>query len=115
MTKRMKKAAVIAAFGYFSIAGLGFGLLRTAQQTRRTLYGGQPVMAQLSRPLPENASTYQMVLGGGEWELTFSLPAVSGVAQSAAQLPPCTAKLLLRILVLTDQLADYTAECISGI
>ena len=113
MTKRIKKAALIAAFGYFSVAGLGFGLLRAAQQTRRTLYGGQPVMAQLSRPLPET-DAYQLALGGGEWELTFSLPALSGAEQAAAQLPPCTVKLLLRLAMLADRAADYTAECISG-
>lgn len=113
MKKRTKKAACIAAFGYFAVCGLGFGMLRAAQETRRTLYGGTPVMAQLTQPLSDHQEQ-KLLLGGGEWEISLSLPDFSETGDAAAQLPPCTGKLLLRMFYLTDRLADQTAEWIAG-
>ncbi|HBI85908.1 MAG TPA: hypothetical protein DDX71_06435 [Ruminococcus sp.] len=119
MIHRTKKAAVYAAMVYLAVLGLGLSMLRAAQQTRRTLYGGHPVMAQLSRTLPhapEKApDSYSVELGGGEWSLGFSLPDPQRMAHLTDALPPCTAKLMLRLLLLAPDLADQTAECIRGI
>ena len=116
MQARIKKAACRAAFGYLAFLALGMGMLRAAQQTRRTLYGGQPVLAQISKPLPDAADDpqYRVALGGGEWEITLSLPELTGAAEAAAAMPPCTAKLLLRIAALMNAAADQTAELITG-
>ena len=110
MKKRMKKAAVIAALGYCSVVGLGLGMLKAAQQTRRTLYGGKPVLAQLDRTVP---ARYALALGGGEWYLSFSMPDLSAAVQAAELLPPSAGKCFLRFFLLTDRAADYTAGCIT--
>ncbi len=113
MQKRRKKAACIAAFGYCSVLILGMGMLRTAQQTRRTLYGGVPVLAQITHP-PQSGET-AVSLGGGEWELHISMPEYhSALSQTADALPPSAEKLLLRLFLLSDSAADYTVEWISG-
>ena len=116
MKKRMKKAAVIAAFGYCSVTAFCCGMLKAAQKTRQTLYGGQPVMAQVVRQtLPESRTAYTVSLGGGEWGFRFSLPSYAETEQAAEQLPPCMGKLLLEIFLFTERAADQTAEWISGI
>ena len=111
MKHRTKKAACIAAFGYIAVCGLGFGMLKAAQETRRTLYGGTPVMAQVTKPVnPQNHDeTYQLMLGGGEWKLSFALPDISENGNAAAQLPPCTGKIFIRMFLLADQTAEWIA------
>lgn len=121
--KRRKKAACYAAVMYFSCAGLGFGMLKAAQQTRRTLYGGQPVMAQCIPTLPaddptedpaEQAGDYTLILGGGEWTFRLSLPQIAAQAKTLAdKLPPCTAKCLLWLAAEAETLADQTAARLS--
>ena len=110
MKKRIKKAAAIAALGYCSVMGLGFGMLRTAQQTRRTLYGGTPVMAQVTQQ--QSSDTVEITLGGGEWRLQIPQPELSGAAKAADILPPSMGKLLLRLVFLFDSAACQTAETI---
>ncbi len=115
MQQRIKKAACYAALIYCSGAGLLFGMLRAAQQTRRTLYGGQPVMAQVTRQaLPECRPVYTVSLGGGAWQFSFSTPERAAVEKAAEQLPPCMGKLLVQIILFADRAADQTAEWISG-
>lgn len=110
MKKRIKKAALIAAFGYCSVMGLGFGMLKAAQQTRRTLYGGTPVMAQITqRPSPGAA---EITLGGGEWAMQIQQPELSAAVSKADLLPPSLCKLLLRFYFLSDSAAYQTAETI---
>lgn len=110
MKKRIKKAAAIAALGYCSVMGLGFGMLRTAQQTRRTLYGGTPVMAQVTQQ--QSSDTAEIMLGGGEWQLQLRQPELSGAAKAAGYLPPSMGRLLLRLCQLSDYAAHQTAETI---
>lgn len=112
MRKRTKKAAFAAAFGYISIVGLGLGMLKAAQQTRRTLYGGAPVMAQITHET-ETAET-AITLGGGEWTIAVTPPETHTAIAAAEALPPSTAKLLLRLAILADRAANYTAELITG-
>ncbi|MCQ2406963.1 MAG: hypothetical protein MJ065_00320 [Oscillospiraceae bacterium] len=114
MKKHIKKAAWIAVMGYCSFMMLGMGMLRTAQQTRRTLYGGTPALAQLSRPADAKGQQKTLLLGGGEWALTLPHPKTGAMLAAAEKLPPSTGKLLLRLFILADSAADYTAECISG-
>ena len=109
MKKRIKKATWIAVTGYCAFMMLGMGMLRTAQQTRRTLYGGTPALAQLSRPVDAENQPETLLLGGGEWALTLPQPETGAV-----KLPPSAGKLLLRLFILADSAANYTAECISG-
>ena len=116
MKRRMKKAAFMAAFGYLSVMTLGCGMLKAAQRTRRTLYGGQPVMAQvMKQALPECRPVYTVSLGGGAWQFSFSTPERAAVEKAAEQLPPCMGKLLVQIILYADRAADQTAEWISGI
>ena len=117
MKKRIKKAACIAAFGYFAVSGLGFGMLKAAQETRRTLYGGKPVMAALTQPLHPQTDEreYLLKLGGGEWEIPVTLPDLSDAENAAAQLPPCTGKLFVRMFLIANRFADQTAEWIAVI
>lgn len=110
MKKRIKKAALIAAFGYCSVMGLGFGMLRAAQQTRRTLYGGTPVMAQITQRQSPGAA--EITLGGGEWALQIQQPELSAAVSKADLLPPSLCKLLLRFYFLSDSAAYQTAETI---
>ncbi|GEM_PF-1862720 len=112
---RRKKAAFYAAIIYFSCAGLGFGMLKAAQQTRRTLYGGQPVMAQCIPANPDtDTGTYTVALGGGEWTFRLSLPQLAARAEAIAdRLPPCTANCLLRLAGYAETLADQTAARLS--
>ena len=111
-----KKAAWLAAFCYLSGLALSVGMLKAAQKTRQILYGGQPVMAQISQRIPDDAGgeSVEMELGGGEWTLT--VPAVqqtvNSLEQYAADMPPCMGKYLLRLLSLADRAADYTARWI---
>lgn len=117
MKKRTKKAAAIAAFGYFSVMSLGLGMLKAAQQTRRTLYGGTPVMAQVThQTLPEDsaAQSAEISFGGGEWTVQLTAPKLSGAIDAAENLPPSMSRLLLRLAVFSDKAADYTAELITG-
>ncbi len=114
MKKRIKKAAWIAVTGYCAFMMLGMGMLRTAQQTRRTLYGGTPALAQLSRPADAENQPETLLLGGGEWALTLPQPETEAVLAAAEKLPPSAGKLLLRLFILADSAADHTAECISG-
>ena len=116
MKRSIKKAAFMAAVGYLSVMTLGCGMLKAAQRTRRTLYGGQPVMAQVTKQeLSESRPVYTVSLGGGAWQFTFSTPQRDTVEKAAEQLPPCMGKLLLQILLYADRAADQTAEWISGI
>ena len=110
MKKRIKKAAVIAAFGYISVMGLGYGMLKAAQQTRQTLYGGTPVMAQVTQQ--QSSSAAEVTLGGGEWKMQIQKPKFSGAAKAAEALPPSMGKLLLRLWILSDAIATQTAETI---
>lgn len=117
MKKRTKKAAMIAAFGYLSVMSLGLGMLKAAQQTRRTLYGGTPVLAQVThQALPDDAAphTAEITFGGGEWTVQLTAPELSGALEAAENLPPSMGRLLLRLAVLSDMAADYTAELITG-
>ena len=111
MQARTKKAAYYAALIYLSCAGLGFGMLKAAQQTRRILYGGQPVMAQcIPAGTAEDPDSYTLSLGGGEWEVDLTVPQISEKAAALADaLPPCTVKSLLLLLCETEALADQTA------
>lgn len=116
MKRTTKKAAIIAAFGYMAAASLGLGMLKAAQQTRRTLYGGTPVLAQIRHEaLPEQPPQYTLSLGGGEWVIHFSPPDLTVLAEKAGEMPPNACKLMLRLFWLTDFAADQTAECISGV
>lgn len=110
MQKRIKKAALIAAFGYCSVAGLGFGMLKAAQQTRRMLYGGTPVMAQVTQQ--DSPPSAEITLGGGEWCFEIQPPVLSGAAKAADALPPSVGKLLLRLGILFEKAADQIAETI---
>ncbi|MBR4200217.1 MAG: hypothetical protein IKQ91_02935 [Oscillospiraceae bacterium] len=114
MKKRTKKAAMIAAFGYISVVGFGLGMLKAAQQTRQTLYGGKPVLAQITHQDLPDASTAEIVLGGGEWTIQIQTPETAEAMKAAEQMPPSIGKLILRLAVLSDQAADYTAELIAG-
>lgn len=117
MKKCTKKAAAIAAFGYCSVMGLGLGMLKAAQQTRRTLYGGTPVLAQVThQELPDDSApqTAEITFGGGEWTVQLTAPALFEAAETAENLPPSMSRLLLRLAILTDKAADYTAELITG-
>lgn len=114
MKKRTRKAAMIAAFGYISVVGFGLGMLKAAQQTRRTLYGGKPVLAQITHQELPDSNTAEIVLGGGEWTIRFRTPQTAAVIQAAETLPPSAGKLMLRLAILSDQAADYTAELIAG-
>lgn len=108
MKKRTKKAVYYAALIYLACAALGFGLLRTAQQTRRTLYGGHPVMAF-------RTSDGTVTLGGGEWTLAPELPAFAEKAEALSEkLPPCTAKYILHLTAFCESLADQTAAKLRG-
>lgn len=110
MNCKKRKAAAGAAFIY--VLGMGFvcGMLRAAQVTRRTLYGGVPVMAQVTAE--SGSAPYRIALGGGEWELTLD-PAHPEPAALAEKLPPCLLKWLLRLDVLSQRAAGQTAEYIS--
>lgn len=106
--QQRKKAICYAALIYCAGFALGFGMLRTAQQTRRTLYGGQPVMAFYT----ENGT---LELGGGEWEITPELPALAEKAEALSEkLPPCTAKCILKLTAYCETLADQTAAKLRG-
>ncbi len=112
MQHRIKKAAYYAVLLYCAAAGLLFGTLRAAQQTRRLLYGGTPCMAQKTASASASAETdgsWNLSLGGGEWQL--SLPARTNTASAAAEsLPPCSLRLVLRLFVLADQTAEWAGR-----
>jgi len=84
---------------YLLLLGFGIGMLRTAQQTRRLLSGGQPVMAAVHHAETGTVLT----LGGGEWEIL--LPSENSISRAAA-LPACTARLIMRLYEITAQTAD---------
>ena len=110
MSPRTKKAALTAAMIYFSVTGLALGMLRTAQQTRRTLYGGQPVLAQYNGGAPADSVT----LGGGEWEVSLPMPELGAEAESLSEkLPPCAAKCVLRLVVLCESWSEQIADDLS--
>ena len=115
--RRAKKAALLAAFCFICILLLGVGMLKAAQRTRQILYGGQPVMAQLSpgaETSEEQSAAGSLELGGGEWHIP--LPELSGMRQNAerlaAEMPPCLMKLFLRLGILADRAGDQTARFI---
>lgn len=83
--------------GYLACLLWGIGMLKAAQETRRLLYGGQPVMAAVH-------SGRTVTLGGGEW--TFTLPETA--ISRSEMLPPCTLRLILRFY----EAAAHTAEVI---
>lgn len=117
MKRQKKRAAVYAVFLYLILTGFLCGILKAAQTTRKTLYGGEPVMAQLTEALPADtgAPSRSITLGGGEWKIP--LPAAGSVqmiSEQAESLPPCALTALLRLCVLTDRFAAQTAEWISG-
>ena len=112
MQKRAKKAAGLAAFSYISVLFLGVGMLRAAQVSRRTLYGGMPCLASVTQSEDTGVS---VSLGGAEWTLHAALPQSPAESRFAEALPPCFLKYLLRLTENADRAADYTAECISGI
>lgn len=114
MKKRAKKAAIIAAFGYISIAGFGLGMLKAAQQTRQTLYGGKPVLAQVTHEAQPDSGAAEISLGGGEWIIRLKTPETAEAIEKAEAMPPSVGKLILRLAILADQAADYTAELITG-
>ena len=104
MNYRNKRALCIGIFGYLAAVGLTCGMLRTAQVTRKTLYGGQPVMAQV---VQEDDNTRTVMLGGGEWEITVKKTDGSTVQRIAAVLPPGLFRWMLRLTQLADQTAEY--------
>ena len=109
MSPKIKKAARRTAFVYVSLLALSAGMLRAAQQTRRTLYGGQPVLARVTQA---QDGGLQLELGGGEWSVGYPTepPAVlHRIAALAEQLPPCTVKILLRLWFLAGQTARDTS------
>lgn len=118
MKSRKKSSAVYAALIYLTVTGFPFGMLKAAQTTRRLLYGGSPVMAQLTQAVPQDAEhpARCLELGGGEWKI--QLPAdddSDSVLQTLPdKLPPGVLKALFRLYTLTDRLSDQTAEWISG-
>ena len=115
MRRNMKKAVLIAAFGYLSVMSLSCGMLKAAQITRQTLYGGRPVMAQIAKQeLPDSRTAYSVSLGGGEWQFRWSSLNREAISEKAEQLPPCMAKLLIRMILRADSAAGQTAEWISG-
>ncbi|MBR5372160.1 MAG: hypothetical protein IK130_08090 [Oscillospiraceae bacterium] len=94
----MKK--IFCVFGaYLVLLGWGVGMLRAAQQTRRLLSGGQPVMAAVH---PADSGTV-LQLGGGEWEI--ALPPENNISRTAA-LPPCAVRLIVRLYEITGQTAE---------
>ena len=92
----MKKLFCIA-FAYLLFLGWGIGMLRASQETRRLLYGGQPVMAAVH---PAESGTV-LTLGGGEWEIP--LPAAEKITSLTAWLPPCTVRLVIRLFEIAGQ------------
>lgn len=104
MNHRNKRAVFLALTGYLAAVGLTFGMLRTAQVTRRTLYGGQPVMAQV---MQTDENTRTVMLGGGEWEITVQKNDGSTVQQIAAALPPGLFRWMLRMVQQCSQTAEY--------
>lgn len=96
----MRKIVLRILGGYCACLALGLGMLKAAQETRRLLYGGTPVMAAVRQ-----ADDRQTVLtfGGGEWEITLPVPENS--FSRTAALPPCTVRLLMRIWELSGQTA----------
>lgn len=96
MKKHKKRAALqYVALVYGSALTLTLGMLRCAQKTRQALYGGQPVMAQIS-PKTDVSASYEISLGGGEWVWNLQLPTTPISEQIAAHLPPCMAKWMLQ-------------------
>ncbi len=114
--RRARKAALLAAFSYICILTGGIGMLKAAQKTRQILYGGQPVMAQLHSSSVQNGTQTVMELGGGEWRVPLPDYAEekAAAAEYAAEMPPCTLKYLLRLALLAENAADYTAGCIAS-
>lgn len=114
MNRRKKSAAVYAALIYLILTGFTFGMLKAAQTTRRLMYGGSPVMAQLTQPAPaQTESARCLELGGGEWKIP--LPAEHSVSYDLPELlPPGVLRALCRLYRLTDSLSAQTAEWISG-
>lgn len=115
MRRDHRKAAICAVIGYLIAVGFTCGMLRAAQKTRQMMYGGTPVLAQVTKKLPESeeTSSYAFDLGGGEWQLV--LPAGNFPENGASKLPPCTAVWIMRLKMLSGRLADQTAGWISGI
>ncbi len=113
MRRDMKRAILCAVIGYLIAVGFACGMLRTAQKTRQTLYGGTPVLAQVTKKLPdtEQSGSYEFCFGGGEWQLSMPL---AGGSPDADGFPPCTAFWLLRLRNLSVRAADQTAEWIAG-
>jgi len=97
----MKKIVWGILGGYCACLALGLGMLKAAQETRRLLYGGKPVMAAVQR---RDAQETVLTLGGGEWKI--ALPAPESKTSRSAAFPPCTFRLVMRILELTDQTAE---------
>ena len=108
MKRPNKKAFLIATAGYAAVVGLTCGMLRIAQVTRRTLYGGQPVLAQV---IQEEHDARKIALGGGEWEIALQKKDGSTAQRIAAVLPPGLFRWVLRLSELTDQTAEYITGC----
>ena len=111
MRNNRKKAILCAVIGYLIAVGFTCGMLRTAQKTRQTMYGGTPVLASVTKKLPdkEQPGSYMFDFGGGEWHLT--VPAENNSVRTE-QLPPCAAVWLMRLRILSERAADQTAEWI---
>lgn len=112
--KRIGKAVMIVLGVYLAVMGTLLGILKTTHQTRYILYGGQAVVAQCMIQETAAGTEYTMQLGGGEWSFSFLQPETSTAAKLAEQLPPCTTKLLLRMVTLAEYYTDYIADCIKS-
>ena len=109
MNNRQKKAALCGLLGYLAVTGLACGMLKTALVTRKTLYGGQPVMAQVTRRETADGSAYDISLGGGEWKIALTETDGSTIQRIAEALPPGLFRWIFRMA----QLAGHTAEAIA--
>ena len=111
MKNNMGKALICAVIGYLIAVGFCFGMLKTAQRTRKRLYGGRPVMAQVTKELPDSSTqsgSLAVSFGGGEWQIR--LPSGADYSHLTAHIPPCGAVWLLRLHDLAVTLSDQTAE-----
>lgn len=109
--KRIRKAIYGTIFCYFAVMGLMLGILQATLQTRYILYGKDAVMAQCVINETAAGTEYTMQLGGGEWSFSFLQPHNGIAAELISDLPPCMAKLLLRMVTAAEY---YTAECIQS-
>lgn len=98
---KKRTARFYAVLVYLTSISLSFGMLRSAQKTRQAIYGGQPVMAQVTPT--EQPYCYQVSLGGGEWVWTLTMPTQSPLLKWSEYLPPCMGKWVMQLMALTEK------------